>query len=198
MRDVVVSEFLTLDGVMQAPGHSDEDREGGFEHGGWQMPYIDDVFGGAIAKGLGEAGGYLLGRKTYEIFAAFWPNQPSDDPIASTLNNLPKYVASTTLEAPLKWNNSTLIEGDVAEEVGKLKQQQPGKNLVVIGSGALAQTLMQHDLVDEYQLMVHPLVMGSGKRLFADGGVRIPLKLVDRKTTGTGVLILTYRREETD
>jgi dihydrofolate reductase len=197
MRDIVLSEFLTLDGVMQAPGDSDEDREGGFEYGGWQMPYIDDVFGEAIAKGLGEAGGYLLGRKTYEIFAAFWPNQPADDPFASTLNSLPKYVASRTLEAPLKWNNSTLIEGDVAQEVAKLKQE-PGKNLVVIGSGALAQTLMQNDLVDEYQLMVHPLVMGSGKRLFADGGMKLPLKLVDTKTTGTGVLILTYRREETD
>jgi dihydrofolate reductase len=197
MSNIVISEFLTLDGVMQAPGSSDEDREGGFEHGGWQMPYNDDVAGEAIAKGMSEKGGYLLGRKTYEIFAAFWPNQPSDDPIASALNNLPKYVTSRTLQKPLKWNNSTLIDGDVAEEVAKLKQQ-PGKNLMVIGSGALAQTLMQHDLIDEYQLMVHPLVLGSGKRLFPDGGMKIPLKLVDMKTTGTGVLILTYRREETD
>ncbi len=197
MTRVVVSEFLTLDGVMQAPGDPDEDRKGDFQHGGWQMPYIDEVAGDAVTKGIEASGGFLLGRRTYEIFAAYWPNQPADDPIASALNSLPKHVASTTLEEPLKWSNSTLITGDVAEEVAKLKQP-PGKDLVVIGSGLLAQTLMQRDLVDEYQLMIHPLVLGTGKRLFGDVGVKIPLKLVDTKTTGIGVLILTYQRASTE
>jgi dihydrofolate reductase len=197
MTRVVVSEFLTLDGVMQAPGDPDEDRRGDFQHGGWQMSYIDEVAGDAVTKGIEASGGFLLGRRTYEIFAAFWPNQPADDPIAAALNSLPKHVASTTLEEPLKWSNSTLITGDVAEEVAKLKKP-PGKDLVVIGSGLLAQTLMQRDLVDEYQLMIHPLVLGTGKRLFGDVGVKIPLKLVDTKTTGTGVLILTYQRASTE
>jgi dihydrofolate reductase len=192
MARVVVSEFLTLDGVMQAPGAPDEDRDGSFQHGGWQLPYFDEVGGDAVGKGLAAAGGFLLGRKTYEIFAAFWPNQPADDPFAATLNNLPKYVASTTLQEPLTWSNSTLIKGDVADQVSELKQH-PGNDLVVIGSGVLAQMLMRHDLVDEYQLMVHPVVLGAGKRLF-DGNVKIPLQLVDTKTTVTGVLILTYQR----
>jgi dihydrofolate reductase len=192
MRKVIVSEFLTLDGVMQAPGDPEEDRSGGFEHGGWQLPYFDDVAGSAISEGMAAAGGYLLGRKTYEIFAAFWPSQPDDDSFAATLNSLPKYVASTTLKEPLKWQNSTLIKGDVAEEVAELKQG-PGKDLQVIGSGDLAQTLMQAGLVDEYQLMVHPIVLGSGLRLFREGSPKIPLRLVDSKTTGTGVLILTYQ-----
>jgi dihydrofolate reductase len=192
MRKIIVSEFLTLDGVMQAPGDSDEDREGGFEHGGWQMPYFDEVAGSAVSEGMGASGGFLLGRTTYELFAAYWPNQPEDDPFAATMNNLPKFVASTTLEEPLKWENSMLLKGDVAEEVAKLKQQ-PGKDLHVIGSGDLAQTLMQHDLVDEYQVMVHPVILGSGKRLFREGSPRTALRLVDTKTTSTGVLILTYQ-----
>jgi dihydrofolate reductase len=192
MRKVIVSTFLSLDGVMQAPGGADEDRSGGFEQGGWQMPYFDEVAGNAIAAGMAASGGFLLGRKTYEIFAAFWPNQPDDDPAAATMNNIPKFIASTTLEEPLEWKNSTLIKGDVAEGVAKLKQE-PGKDLQVIGSGDLAQTLMQHDLVDEYQLMVHPIVLGSGKRLFGEGNATTRLKLVDTKTTGTGVVILTYQ-----
>jgi dihydrofolate reductase len=191
MRKVIVSEFLTLDGVMQAPGGSDEDREGGFEHGGWQMPYFDEVAGSAVDEGFRTAGGLLLGRKTYEIFAAYWPNQPADDPFVGTMNSLPKFVASRTLEEPLEWENSTLLKGDVAKEVAKLKEE-PGGSLQVIGSGDFAQTLMQNDLVDEYALMVHPLVLGSGKRLFKDGAVKIPLRLVDTKTSGTGVLVLTY------
>jgi dihydrofolate reductase len=197
MTRVVVSEFLTLDGVMQAPGGPDEDRVGDFRHGGWQMPYLDEVAGEAVTTGIEASGGFLLGRRTYQIFAAFWPDQPAEDPIAAALNGLPKHVASTTLEEPLKWSNSTLIRGDVAEAVAKLKQP-PGKDLVVIGSGLLAQTLMQRDLVDEYQLMIHPVVLGTGKRLFGAGGGKIPLKLVDTKTTGTGVLILTYRRASTE
>jgi dihydrofolate reductase len=192
MSRVVVSEFLTLDGVMQAPGDSDEDKEGDFQHGGWQMPYIDDAFGEAVTKGFEAAGGLLLGRTTYEIFAAYWPNQPADDPFAAKLNEMPKHVASTTLGEPLKWNNSTVLKGDVAEAVAKLKEE-PGKDLMVIGSGLLAQTLMRHGLVDEYQLMIHPIVVGGGKRLFGDLGVKIPLKVVDSTTSSTGVLIVTYR-----
>jgi dihydrofolate reductase len=195
MRKVIVSEFLTLDGVMQAPGDSDEDREGGFEHGGWQLPYFDEVAGSAVSEGFGSVGGLLLGRKTYELFAAFWPNQPADDPFAATMNSLPKFVASRTLEEPLKWENSTLLKGDAAEEVAKLKEESGG-DLQVIGSGDFAQTLMQHDLVDEYALMVHPLVLGSGKRLFRDGNPRTGLRLVDTKTTTTGTLILTYQPAE--
>ena len=190
--NLIVSEFLSLDGVMQAPGDSDEDRSAGFEHGGWQMPYLDEAAGNAISDGMATAGGFLLGRRTYEIFAAFWPSQPDDDPIAATLNNLPKYVASTTLNEPLEWRNATLLEGDVAEAVATLKRQ-PGKDLHVIGSGELAQTLMRHDLVDEYRLMLHPLVLGSGRRLFRDGNPRTALRLVDTTTSSTGVLILTYR-----
>jgi dihydrofolate reductase len=190
--NLIVNEFLTLDGVMQAPGASDEDRSVGFEHGGWQLPYLDEAAGKAIAEGMTTAGGFLLGRRTYELFAGFWPSQPDDDPIAATLNNLPKYVASTTLQEPLAWRNATLLQGDVAEAVATLKQQ-PGKDLHVIGSGELAQTLMRHDLVDEYRLMLHPLVLGSGRRLFRDGNPRAALRLVDSTTTTTGVLMLTYR-----
>ena len=195
MRKVIISEFLTLDGVMQAPGGSDEDREGGFEHGGWQMPYFDDAAGSAVAEGFEKAGGLLLGRKTYEIFAAYWPNQPADDPFVGTMNSMPKFVASRTLEEPLKWENSTLLTGDVAEEVARLKEH-PGGDLQVIGSGDFAQTLMRENLVDEFQIMVHPLVLGSGKRLFRDESPRSPLKLIDSKTTSTGVLIVTYEPAE--
>jgi dihydrofolate reductase len=191
MSNLIVSEFLSLDGVMQAPGSPDEDPSGGFEHGGWQLPYLDDAAGSAISEGMATTGGFLLGHKTYELFAGFWPSQPDDDPFAATLNSLPKYVASTTLQEPLAWRNATLLQGDVAEAVAKLKQQ-PGEDLVVLGSGELAQTLMRHGLVDEYRLMVHPLVLGSGKRLFRDGNPRAALRLVDSKTTTTGVLILTY------
>jgi dihydrofolate reductase len=190
--NLIVSEFLTLDGVMQAPGNPEEDRSGGFEHGGWQMPYLDEGAGNAISEGLATAGGFLLGRRTYELFAGFWPSQPDDDPIAAALNNLPKFVASTTLKEPLAWRNATLLQGDVAEAVTTLKQQ-PGKDLQVIGSGELAQTLMGQDLVDEYRLMLHPLVLGSGRRLFRDGNPRAALRLVDSTTSSTGVLILTYR-----
>jgi dihydrofolate reductase len=191
MSRIVVSEFLTLDGVMQAPGGSDEDREGGFPHGGWQMSFFDDAAGEAVSGGFQSARGLLLGRTTYEIFAAYWPNQ--DEPFAAQINQMPKYVASTTLEEPLEWNNSSLLKGDVAEAVAKLKEQ-PGKDLMVIGSGRLAQTLMRHDLVDEYRLMIHPIVLGTGKRLFGDDDAKIPLKLVDSKTSSTGVLIVTYQK----
>ena len=197
MSRVIVSEFLTLDGVMQSPGYDGEDRRGGFEHGGWQLPLFDDALGATVVGGIQEAGGLLLGRRTYEIFAGHWPNQPADDPLAPILNGLPKYVASTTLEAPLEWANSTLLGEDVAEEVASLKQQ-PGKDLLVIGSGELVQTLMRHDLVDAYHLMLHPLVLGSGRRLFPDGTMKTQLRLVDSATTTKGVLILTYEPAGTD
>jgi dihydrofolate reductase len=191
MRKLVVSEFLTLDGVMQAPGDPNEDRSGGFDQGGWQLAYFDDIFGKAVMESFATTGAFLLGRTTYQNFAAHWPNQPADDPLAGTMNEMPKYVVSTTLTEPLPWQNSTLINDDVASEIAKLKEQ-PGKDINVIGSGELVQTLIASDLVDEYRLMLHPIVLGGGKRLFRDGTLRTRLKLVDTTTTSTGVLILAY------
>jgi dihydrofolate reductase len=195
MRKVIVSEFLTLDGVMQAPGDRNEDRSGGFNHGGWQLDYFDDTLGSAVMEVLGVTGGFLLGRRTYEIFAAHWPNQPADDPLAGTFNELPKYVVSTTLTEPLAWQNSTLVRGDVAAEIAALKVQ-PGEAIQVIGSGELVQTLIRHDLIDEYRLMIHPLVLGSGRRLFREELPLVRLRLVDAKPTSTGVLIATYAPAE--
>jgi dihydrofolate reductase len=186
-----VIEFLSLDGVMQAPGAVDEDTEGGFQHGGWQRPYFDDVLGQTAAAGMAETDAYLFGRKTYEKMAAYWPTAPEDDPYGRHLNSTPKYVASRTLQA-LEWQNSTLIEGDVAEEVAGLKAQ-PGKNIAVLGSGDLVQTLLRHNLVDEFFLAVYPIVLGSGKRLFRDSDQVRKLSLVDSKPTSTGGVILTYR-----
>ncbi len=191
MRKVIVNEFISLDGVMQAPGGADEDRSGGFDHGGWQMPYFDDVFARVAAQGMADTDGYLFGRRTYEIMASYWPTQPDDNMFAASLNGLPKYVVSTTLSEPLEWRNSTLLQGDVAKAVAELKEQ-PGKNLVVLGSGELVQTLMENDLVDEYGLMIHPLVLGTGKRLFREGSAKRPLRLVRSTTSGTGVLITTF------
>lgn len=191
MRKLIVSEFVSLDGVMQSPGATEEDPSGGFERGGWQVRYFDETLMAAVGEGIAAAGGYLLGRKTYEIFAAFWPQQPAGDPFADTLNTLPKYVVSSTLDEPLSWQHSTLIRGDVAAEVARLKEQ-PGGNLVVLGSGELVQTLIRHNLVDEYGLMICPIVLGSGKRLFRDASAQARLNLIDSKPTTTGVLILTY------
>jgi dihydrofolate reductase len=191
MAKIVVSEFLTLDGVMQAPGDPNEDRSGGFDKGGWQLDYFDDAFGEFVMGGFATAGGMLLGRLTYDNFAAFWPNQPADDPVAPSMNDTPKYVVSTTLSEPLAWQNSTLIKGDVADGVRRLKEQ-PGGDIQVIGSGQLVQTLIEHDLVDEYRLMVHPLVVGKGKRLFRHESAQAKLRLIDSKATTKGVLLLTY------
>jgi dihydrofolate reductase len=195
MSKVVVTNNLTLDGVMQAPGHPDEDRRGGFEHGGWAPPYADPVMGGVMAEGIAKGGALLLGRRTYEKFAAVWPNQPEDNPYTAVMNNRQKYVASTTLEEPLSWSNSTLLEGDAAEAVARLKEQ-PGKDIVVLGSGELVQSLIRRNLVDEYVLPIHPLVLGSGRRLFPDGGAFAALRLVDTVTTTTGVVIATYQPAE--
>jgi dihydrofolate reductase len=192
MRKLVVGTFLTVDGVMQAPGGPDEDREGGFEHGGWSVNYWDEVMGGLIVESTLEAGALLLGRKTYDIFAAHWPHVGDHDPIAAKLNSMPKYVASRTIDK-VTWNNSTLIKGDVASAVAALKEQAGGE-IQVTGSGDLIQTLIEHDLVDEYRLWVFPVVLGEGKRLFATGAVPAALKLVDTKTSSTGVAIHTYER----
>jgi dihydrofolate reductase len=158
------------------------------------VPYFDDVMGTAVDKGLRTGGGLLLGRRTYEHFAAYWPTAPKDQE-PELMNDLPKFVASTSLEEPLTWSNSTLLKGDVSEAVAKLKDRSGG-DLFVLGSGELAQTLMRHNLVDEYQLMAHPVVLGTGKRLFRDGVSRKSLRLVESTTTGTGVLLLTYLPEE--
>jgi dihydrofolate reductase len=193
MRRLVVSEFMTVDGVMQAPGGPEEDTEGGFRHGGWQGPYFDDEVGRAVDAGMSRTGGFLLGRKTYEIFAGYWPNATGEEEegFAPVMNDMPKYVASTTLRPPLEWQNSTLLEGDLEQAVRRLKEED-GKDLRVLGSGRLAGWLGERGLVDEYHLMIHPVVLGSGKRLFEDGGPRIPMRLVDSKTTANGNLILTY------
>ncbi len=192
MKKLVVGTFLTLDGVMQAPGDSKEDTQGGFKYGGWQMPLFDDDAGKIISESVMATDALLLGRVTYQIFAAYWPTAPADDPFAKKLNSVPKYVASTTLKK-VEWNNSTLIKGNLAEEVTKLKQQPGSGILSVTGSGKLAQSLMREGLVDEYDIWIHPLVLGSGKRLFDGGIVPINLKLVDTKTTGSGIVVLTYQ-----
>jgi dihydrofolate reductase len=190
MSRVVLFESVTLDGVMQAPGRSDEDRRGGFRHGGWATPYADPVLGQVAAEGMATTEAIVLGRRTYEDFFGFWPHQ-TDNPFTEVLNNTQKYVASRTLEEPLSWSNSTLLKGDAAEAVAELKAQA-GKDLVVLGSGELVQSLMKRNLVDEYVLLIHPLVLGTGRRLFAEGSQTTALRLVDTKTTTTGVVIATY------
>jgi dihydrofolate reductase len=195
MSKVVVFTSLTLDGVMQGPGRPDEDVRGGFKHGGWALPYADPVMGRVAGESMGTTAALLFGRRTYEDFYAVWPNR-RDNPFTEVLNNTQKYVASTTLKEPLPWSNSTLLKGDATEAVARLKQQ-PGKDVVILGSGALVQSLMRRNLVDEYVLQIHPLVLGSGRRLFPDGGSFAALRLVDSKTTTTGVVIATYAPAET-
>ncbi len=194
MSKLVVNLSLTLDGVMQAPGRPDEDLRGGFAHGGWALPYFDPVMANVAADGMAQTPALLLGRRTYEDFYAVWPNR-TDNPFTEVLNNAQKYVASRTLKEPLPWLNSTLLTGDAAAAVATLKQQS-GKDLVVLGSGELLQSLIRHNLVDEYVLSIHPLVLGSGQRLFRDAGLFATLRLVDTKTTTTGVVIVTYRPAE--
>lgn len=192
MRDLVVGTFISLDGVVQAPGAPNEDQEGGFEHGGWTVPLFDDQLGQLMTDLTGRASALLLGRKTYEGFAASWPMLGDSDPIAAKLNSIPKYVASRTLKTA-DWANTTILSGDVAEEVTKLKAQ-PGGEIHVSGSGNLVQTLLRHDLVDEFVLLVFPVVIGSGKRLFGEGALPRTLELADTTTSATGVTVSTYRR----
>jgi dihydrofolate reductase len=181
VRKVIASEFVSLDGVMESPDK-------------WHFPYFNNEMMEAIGSAMAEADAMLMGRVLYEEWAAFWPNQdPDENPVAAQMNGVRKYVVSTTLEGPLEWQNSTLIKGDeLAEEIARLKQQ-PGKDISISGSGPLVRSLLREDLLDELRLMVHPIVVGSGKRLFEDGGDRKPLELVDSQTFGTGVLYLTYR-----
>ena len=192
MRKVIVNEFMSLDGVVQAPGGADEDTSGGFVHGGWSMGYFDERSQGWVLEGIVEAGGFLLGRRTYEIFAAYWPNAPEEEQVlAEPLNTKPKYVASTTLTEPLAWQGSTLLEGDLAEAVTALKNDD-GADLHVIGSAELVRTLIERGLVDELRLMIDPLVLGGGKRVFRDDGTLRPLRLVDGEVTSTGAILATY------
>jgi len=195
MSKIVAFTSLTLDGVMQAPGRPDEDRRGGFEHGGWATPYADSVQGEVVGASMANTGPILFGRRTYEDFYSVWPKRTDDNPFTAVLNNSQKYVASTTLKEPLPWINSTLLKGDAADAVVTLKAQ-PGKDIVVLGSGVLLQSLMRRNLIDEYVLLIHPLVLGSGRRLFADGGGFAALWLIDAKATTTGVVIATYRPAE--
>src|SRR5262245_49525327 len=195
MSKVVANISLTLDGVMQASGRPDEDTRGGFAHGGWALPYFDPIMFSVAAEGMAKMPYLLFGRRTYEDFYAVWPNRTDGNPFTEVLNNSQKYVASTTLEEPLPWQNSTLLKGDAAAAVAKLKEQSD-KDFVILGSGVLVQSLMRHNLVDEYVLSIHPLVLGSGRRLFPDGSPFTVLRLVDSKTTSTGVVMATYRPVE--
>jgi dihydrofolate reductase len=193
MRKLIVLSFITLDGVMQAPGGPEEDPTGGFEHGGWVAGYFDDFLGEVMVRQMSNPFDLLLGRKTYEIFAAHWPYvKTEDDPIAAAINNAKKYVASRTLSV-LDWANSELITGDVAAAVKQLKEQD-GPEIQVHGSGALIQTLLKNDLVDELWLKLFPVTLGRGKRLFAEGTVSAGFKLLENRTSPSGVVVATYER----
>jgi dihydrofolate reductase len=192
MRKVVVNEWMTLDGVVQGPGYADEDTSGGFENGGWHLQYFDDLSRNWVVEGYTGAGGFLLGRQTYENLASYWPNASEEErAIAEPLNTLPKYVASRTLSEPLAWQNSTLLQGEAPDAVRALKQDEGG-DLHVIGSPDFAQTLMEHDLVDEYRLMIDPVVVGGGKRLFRDDSTLRSLRLIKSEVTTTGAILATY------
>ncbi len=183
--------FLTLDGVMQAPGGREEDADGQFEHGGWSFPYGDQDFGVAMTGWFENASAFLLGRRTYDIFSTHWPKVTDPaDPVAGKLNALPKYVASTTLRSA-DWSGTSILGGDVPAEVARLKAQ-PGGELQVHGSAGLAQTLIEHDLIDEYRLLIFPVHLGSGKKLFRDGARPAALRLLSSSTTSTGVVIASY------
>jgi dihydrofolate reductase len=193
MGKLVINMQMSLDGVVQGPGGPEEDTSGGFQQGGWAMEYFDESMAKASAEGMAASGGMVLGRRTYDIFASYWPHQGDENPFASFLNRVPKHVASRTLKEPLEWSNSHLIQGDVAEGVRKLKEEA-SEDLVILGSGDLAQTLMEHDLIDRYDLWIVPIVLGGGKRLFREGSSR-RLKLIDEKRSGTGVVMATYAPE---
>jgi dihydrofolate reductase len=191
MRKLVVIDFLSLDGVMQAPGQLEEDTEGGFKHGGWAVPYHDESLAESVFESMAATDAYLFGRKTFENLAAYWPTAPREIPFTDQLNNTAKFVVSKTLKKP-EWNNTSVINGDVVEEVRKLKEQ-PGKRVAVLGSSVLVQTLMANDLVDEYLLALYPILLGAGKKLFRDNDQLRKLELVNSSTTSTGGVVLTYR-----
>jgi len=189
MRKLIVISFLTLDGVMQAPGGKDEDTEGGFKYGGWQVPFWGE---GDVTKDVGKAGALLLGRKTYDIFASYWPTEGKNVPwFGDFMNNITKYVASKTLHKT-EWQNSNLLEGNVAEAVTRLKSES-GKDIYTFGSGDFLQTLMHHGLIDEYILKIYPVTLGHGKRLFQPDGPKQDLELLKSETTKNGVLELNYK-----
>jgi dihydrofolate reductase len=195
MSKVIAFIHLTLDGVMQAPARPDEDRRGGFEHGGWATPYNDEAMGRSIGQSMGNTGALLLGRRTYEDFYEVWPKR-TDNPFTPVLNNSLKYVASRTLEEPLPWMNSKLLVGNAEESVADLRKR-PGKDIVILGSGVLVQSLLRCNLIDELMLTIHPLVLGSGRRLFPDGGPSVALRLKDSRTTSKGVVIANYQSSAT-
>ena len=190
MRTITVLNHLSLDGVMQAPGRPNEDTRDGFDRGGWAIADNDAVMGEVLGKGMSQGGSLLFGRRTYEDFASYWPAQ-TDNPFAQVLDGAEKYVVSTTLHEPLPWSNSRLLSGDGAESVAALKATD-GPDLVVMGSGVLIQSLLRRRLIDRFMLMIHPLLLGGGRRMFAGDGQPAPLRLVDSVTTTTGVLIATY------
>jgi len=193
MGKIIVHNSLTLDGVMQAPGRADEDTRGDFTHGGWAIPYFDPIMFSPPADG--KMPDLLFGRRTYEDFYQVWPNRNDGNPFTEVLNNSQKYVASTTLPEPLPWMNSTLLTGDVPAAVARLKQHSDN-NLVILGSGVLIQSLLPHNLIDVFELLIHPLILGTGRRLFPDGSPFAALKLVDTKIASTGVIIATYHPTE--
>jgi len=190
MRDLVVIEFITLDGVMQGLGSPDEDRDGGFEHGGWAAPYGDDVQAAAATEGVDGTTAYLFGRRTYEKMAAFWPSQPDTNPIAKHINATEKYVATRTPFEP-DWRRAQVLDGDLAASVTQLKSRGTG-TIAVLGSGVLVEELAAHDLIDSYRLFLHPLVLGTGKRLFREADRPTRLRLAACTPTSTGVLLLDY------
>jgi dihydrofolate reductase len=196
MRKVIVNEFVSLDGVAQAPGGEDEDTSGGFAHGGWSIQYMDEPAMANVLGAINEAGAYLLGRRTYEIFSSYWPNAPEEEQvIAEPMNTKPKHVASRTLSGALEWQNSSVLEGDVADAVAGLKQEDGG-DIHVMGSLDLLRTLLERDLVDEFRLMIDPVALGGGKRLFPQDGTMRPFRLVDSQVTTTGAILATYARAE--
>jgi len=190
MRKIVVSEFVSLDGVMQAPGGADEDTEGGFAHGGWTWPYWHDDIGAHFFEAMSQTDALLLGRKTWQTHGGAFDPMPAGDPFGDVMNTIQKYVVSTTLTTTSAWRNSTLITGNVVEQVRALKAQ-PGKNIYTDGSSVLVHTLTQHDLVDEYSLLVYPVVLGSGKKVFPDG-VRVNLRLIESRSFPSGVVLMRY------
>ncbi len=192
MRKIVAFESVTLDGVMQGPGHPDEDRRDGFDQGGWATPYADEESMKAASAGMAETDAMLFGRVTYAQFATVWPNQP-DNPFGAFLNATRKYVASRTLREPLPWANSVLLDGDASRAVARIREE-PGRNVTILGSGELVRSLLRAELIDRIVLQIHPLVLGTGRRLFDGDGTLARFSLVDQRTTPTGVIVATYSR----